>query len=335
MTALVIRGSNNIFVVRPLQLGAIPEGPQADLESHQYAESIEPFRCTGEEELECRIKGKVLRGVQGYYNPLAPGDMVHIELDPLHPGKALITELVERKNAFTRFNQKGMAPQLLAANVDLVLCVSTPAAPPFRPRFLDRVLVQAEQAQIPAIIIVNKWDLQEEDYDVDERLEDYRRIGYRVLPVSAKTGEGLDELLALLARRLSVMVGQSGVGKSSLINRLAPHAALKVGSLCEKYERGSHTTTMSRLIQLEGSGGSGYIIDTPGIRRLVPHGVGPEDVGLYFREFAPLIGQCTYGLSCSHRIEPGCKIMEAVAAGVIHEDRYESYLRLKDELEAL
>ena len=318
MTGLIVRGSNNIFYVRPLD-----SAEESDLE------------ILAGKELECRIKGKVLKGVQGYYNPLAPGDKVQIEVDPLHPGKALITELVERKNAFTRFNQKGMAPQLLAANVDMVLCVTTPASPPFRPRFLDRVLVQAERAQIPAVIIVNKWDLHEGDYDVDERLEDYRRIGYRLLLVSALTGEGMDDLAALLSRRVSVMVGQSGVGKSSLINKLAPHAELKVGDLCEKYERGSHTTTMSRLIQLQGSADGGCIIDTPGVRRLMPDGIGPDDLALYFREFAPLVGQCTYGLSCSHRIEPGCKIMEAVAAGVIHEDRYESYLRLTDELKEL
>jgi ribosome biogenesis GTPase len=318
MTGLIVRGSNNIFYVRSLD-----SSEESDLAS------------LAGKELECRIKGKVLRGVQGYYNPLAPGDKVQIEVDPLHPGKALITELVERKNAFTRFNQKGMAPQLLAANVDMVLCVTTPASPPFRPRFLDRVLAQAERAQIPAVIIVNKWDLHDGDYDVDERLEDYRRIGYRLLLVSALTGEGMEELAALISRRVSVMVGQSGVGKSSLINKLAPHAELKVGDLCEKYERGSHTTTMSRLIQLQGSADAGCIIDTPGVRRLMPDGIGPEDLALYFREFAPLVGQCTYGLSCSHRIEPGCKIMEAVAAGVIHEDRYESYLRLTDELKEL
>ena len=318
MTGLIVRGSNNIFYVRPLD-----SAEESDLE------------ILAGKELECRIKGKVLKGVQGYYNPLAPGDKVQIEVDPLHPGKALITELVERKNAFTRFNQKGMAPQLLAANVDMVLCVTTPASPPFRPRFLDRVLVQAERARIPAVIIVNKWDLHEGDYDVDERLEDYRRIGYRLLLISALTGEGMDDLAALLSRRVSVMVGQSGVGKSSLINKLAPHAELKVGDLCEKYERGSHTTTMSRLIQLQGSADAGCIIDTPGVRRLMPDGIGPDDLALYFREFAPLVGQCTYGLSCSHRIEPGCKIMEAVAAGVIHEDRYESYLRLTDELKEL
>ncbi|WP_304221685.1 ribosome small subunit-dependent GTPase A [Gracilinema caldarium] len=312
MTGLIVRGSNNIFYVRP---------------------DTDP--CAGNEEIECRIKGKVLKGVEGYYNPLAPGDRVHIELDPLHPGKGLVTELVERKNAFTRFNQKGMAPQLLAANVDLVFCLTTPASPPFRPRFLDRVLVQAERSQIPSVIVVNKWDLHDGDYDVDERLEDYRRIGYRLLTVSAVTGAGLEELADLIKGRTVVLVGQSGVGKSSLINRLAPHAGLKVGDLCEKYERGSHTTTMSRLIELGGSSGSGRIIDTPGVRRLMPDGVQPGDLALYFREFAPLVGQCTYGLSCSHRIEPGCKIMEAVAAGVIHEDRYESYLRLKEELEEL
>ncbi|MFQ3547022.1 MAG: ribosome small subunit-dependent GTPase A, partial [Termitinemataceae bacterium] len=142
---------------------------------------------------------------------------------------------------------------------------------------------------------------------------------------------GLSDRL-LLNKRLTVLVGQSGVGKSSLINRLCPEAQLRTGSLSEKYERGSHTTTMSQLLQFAIGGKSGAVIDTPGVRRLLPDGVSAADVALYFREFAPLVGTCTYGISCSHRIEPGCKIMEAVYAGYIHEDRYESFLRLADEL---
>jgi ribosome biogenesis GTPase len=142
------------------------------------------------------------------------------------------------------------------------------------------------------------------------------------------------------------LVGQSGVGKSSLIKALIPDLDIRVASLNEKYDRGNHTTTMSALLEIprekqvpgkeralpEEAGGT-FVIDTPGIRRFVPDGIGAEDLILYLREFAPLAGRCTYGLSCSHRTEPGCKILEAVAAGVIHEDRYESFLRIRDELE--
>jgi ribosome biogenesis GTPase len=288
--------------------------------------------------LECRIKGKILKGVEGYYNPLAPGDRVEVEQDPLHPGTGMIRGLEERRNVFTRFNQKGLgasrsaASQLLAANVDLVLCVTSPASPPFRPRFLDRALIQADAAGISPVIVCNKDDLSGDDPDVEERLEDFRRIGYPVLRLSAKTGEGLDALRSLIAGSFSVLVGQSGVGKSSLINALLPDSHIRVGAINEKYDRGNHTTTMAAMAELPGLAPGTFLIDTPGIRRFVPDGVKAEDLILYMREFAPLAGACTYGLSCSHRIEPGCKIMEAVDAGVIHEDRYESFLRIQDEL---
>jgi ribosome biogenesis GTPase len=305
MKGFVIRGSRNIFTVRVEGEGSPPV------------------------ELECRIKGKILKAAEGLYNPLAPGDVVLIEADPNHPGTGLILSAEQRRNVFSRFNQKGGTPQLLAANVGAVLCLTTAVSPPFRPRFLDRVLVQADAAGIPALIIRNKIDLGTDDPDVDERLEDFRRIGCEVLPVSAKTGEGLDELRERIAGKTSALLGQSGVGKSSLINALLPHLNIKTGSINEKYDRGNHTTTMSLMITISPGA---WIIDTPGIRRFVPDGIAADDLIYHMREFAPLAGKCTYGLSCSHRSEPGCKIMEAVAAGVIHEDRYKSFLRIGDEL---
>ena len=312
MRGLIIRGSRNVFIARieADENGGVPPGA----------------------EIECRIKGKVLKDAGGFYNPLAPGDRVIVEADPGRPGTGLIIALEKRRNLFSRFNQKGSAPQLFAANVDMALCLTTAESPPFRPRFLDRLLVQADAAGIPPLIVRNKSDLATGDPDVEERLEDFRRLGYLVLEVSAKTGQGLDRLRELMAGKYSILVGQSGVGKSSLINALLPGMNIKTGAINEKYNRGNHTTTMSLMVEVPGPGGPAWIIDTPGIRRFVPHGITPADLILHMREFAPLAGTCTYGLSCSHRVEPGCKIMEAVAAGVIHEDRYNSFLRIHDEL---
>jgi ribosome biogenesis GTPase len=298
---LVIRGSRNVFTVRP-EAGT---------------------------DIECRLKGKILKDAEGFYNPLAPGDWVTVEPDPGHPGTGMIVGLQPRKNIFSRHNQKGGCTQLLAANTDQVLCLTTYESPPFRPRFLDRVLLQADVAGIPAIIVCNKPDLDCDNIDVDERLEDFRRIGYTALETSAKTGAGLDELRRLINGKCTVLVGQSGVGKSSLINALLPGLNIKTGAVNQKYDRGNHTTVLASLIDVTPDT---RIIDTPGIRRFVPDGVTADGIVLHMPEFAPLAGKCTFGLSCSHRIEPGCKIMEAVHAGVIHEDRYDSFLRIHDEL---
>jgi ribosome biogenesis GTPase len=245
----------------------------------------------------------------------------------------MIVALQERKNIFSRHNQKGegkaASTQLLAANVDQVFCLTTYISPPFRPRFLDRVLLQADYAGIPAYIVCNKIDLECDDIDVDERLEDFKHIGFTVLEVSAKTGAGIEELRRIINGKCTVLAGQSGVGKSSLINALLPELNIKTGAVNQKYDRGNHTTVLANLIDITPDT---RIIDTPGIRRFVPDGITADQLILHMREFAPLAGKCTYGLSCSHRIEPGCKIMEAVHAGVIHEDRYTSFLRLHDEL---
>jgi len=299
---LVVRGSRNLFTVR-----------------------------SGGEEIECRIKGKVLKGVEGYYNALAPGDIVEID-------NGLITGLEKRRNCFARFNQKGQSPQLLASNVDFIVCVSSIASPPFRPRFIDRALAQAEIAGIPAAVVCNKYDLADSDLadpDIEERLSDFERIGYPVFRLSAKNGMGIEEFRQFIAGKFSVLVGQSGTGKSSLINALIPELDIKTGEINEKYSRGKHTTTQGVLLEsTDGGGETGSIrvIDTPGIRRFAIAGLQASELIFYMREFAPLAGKCSFGLSCSHQTETGCKIMEAVYAGVIHEDRYESFLRIQDEI---
>ncbi|MHC6204791.1 ribosome small subunit-dependent GTPase A [Breznakiellaceae bacterium SP9] len=321
------------------------------------------FTVRGEDglERECRIKGKHLKLDTRFYNPLAPGDWVRFEASG-ESGKGLILDLDARRNYFTRFNQKGSAVQVLAANLDYVLCVSTLAAPPFRPRFLDRAVLQCDIAGIEPLIVCNKIDLRTEKELFYERFADFARQGYTVLYVSVQTGEGIDELRRLIAGKVSVMIGQSGVGKTSLALALAPDSGLKLktGALNEKYGRGNHVTIQGRLLSLSSASKAphyieepllgtsetgklssatpqwgGALIDTPGIRRFVPDGIGPQDLITYMRDFAPYAGTCAYGMSCSHQNEAGCKVQEALAHGAILPDRYESYVRLYEELSTL
>ncbi|MCR5045588.1 MAG: ribosome small subunit-dependent GTPase A [Treponema sp.] len=289
----------------------------------------------------CSIKGKKIKTEKEFYNPLAPGDSVEIEEDSLSDDKGQILSLLERKNVFLRWNVKGQKPQLLAANLDYLILVTTPAEPPFRPRFIDRCLIQAEEQKIEPVILINKFDLPESgDPDFVQRVQEWERLGYSIHKVSAKTGEGLMELAEVLADKRSAFVGQSGVGKSSLINRLNNDVILKTGSLSKKYGRGAHTTTKGSLLHININeaftgglkGMKAQIIDTPGIRRFMLNEISAENVALYFREFKPLLGQCKFGASCSHTTEPGCKILEAVYSGLISEDRYESFRNITEEI---
>ena len=311
MQGLVLSGANNFFAVRT------PEGNV----------------------VRCSIKGKKLKEIRGYYNPLAPGDTVDIEYDTLHPDQGQITALIPRRNGFARWNQKTRSPQLLAANIDLLLCVTTPANPPFRPRFTDRTLVQAAAESIPALIIVNKIDLGISE-PVRERIGDWQRIGIQVCEVSAKTGEGLESLARLLSGKTCAVTGQSGVGKSSLLNSLDPSLALKTADISFKYDRGIHTTTQGIFLPMtftahDGTQLSFNIIDTPGIRHFALWGIKPEEIIFYFPEMEKAAIQCAFGLSCSHIHERGCRILEELSAGHIHPDRYESWRSMHDELELL
>ena len=321
MKGLIIAGTNNLFTVE----------------------------CDDEVTRNCTIKGKVLKSDKQFYNPLAPGDIVEIEVDPLNDAKGQILSLEPRKNTFFRCNVKGRCPQLLASNLDYLILVTTPDEPPFRPRFTDRALAQAEHQGITPIVICNKWDLaekmqedgrQEEYEEIEKRLTIWEDLGYKVLRLSAKTGEGMTEFAELLENHLSAFVGQSGVGKSSLINVMDNSCVLRTGSLSKKYGRGSHTTTKGTLIHLtlnetltEGvQGRKANIIDTPGIRRFVLDDIEADDLALYFREFEPFVGKCKFGLNCKHLTEPECAVRQAVEEGKITEERYDSWSRISNEI---
>jgi len=323
LEGLIIAGTNNLFSVE----------------------------CDDGQLRNCTIKGKILKSDKEFYNPLAPGDRVVIEEDPINEQKGQLLSVIERKNTFLRWNVKGRCPQLLASNLDYLILVCTPDEPPFRPRFIDRALAQAEHQGIEPVIVCNKWDLadcmqtdgrSEEFEEIEKRLNIWQELGYKVLKLSAKTGEGMSQFARLLENKLSAFVGQSGVGKSSLINVMDNSCVLKTGSLSKKYGRGSHTTTKGTLIHLtlnesllEGiKGCHADIIDTPGIRRFVLDDVEAQELALYFKEFEPFIGKCKFGLNCSHKSEPGCAITDAVKNGQITEERYDSWLRISEEIKS-
>jgi ribosome biogenesis GTPase len=277
--------------------------------------------------LQCRIKGKVLKTESNVYNPIAVGDFVTLQENPFSQDMAWIIERRPRTSSLMRWNKKRKAVQVLAANADVLVCVSSTQSPPFRPRFIDRVLVSSYR--LHPMIVINKSDLKLNP-EAKNRIQNYKKIGYRVVLTSALTGRGVSELRRRIRGQVAVFFGQSGVGKSTLLNRMFPDLDLAIGDISAKHDRGTHTTSYAGLIITQ----DGYrIIDTPGIRELEIAGVEPRDLAFYFPEFVPIAEACSYP-SCRHLDEPGCAVRLAVERGGIHPDRYESYLRIYDDVEA-
>ncbi|GMO14525.1 MAG: ribosome small subunit-dependent GTPase A [Treponemataceae bacterium] len=302
MQALVVSGANNFFDAE-LSSGAL---------------------------VRASLKGKKLNDEDGkFYNPLSPGDIVLIEQDKINDGEGQITERLPRKNFFARLNEKRNLPQVLAANIDFLLIVDALKNPPFHPRFIDRVLMQAEYNALHAVIVLNKCDLklsQKENEERERYAQIYKNAGYPVIEVSAQTGAGFAELENIIAHNVAAFVGRSGVGKSSIINRLCPDGIeQKTGLVSHKYDRGIHTTTQGVLLHAKNGG---TLIDTPGVRRFENYGIAPEDCALYFREMKDFVGKCSFGISCTHTHENGCAILEAVTSGSISAERYDSMARL-------
>jgi len=228
------------------------------------------------------------------------------------------------------FHLPGKLCSVIVSNADQVLPVFSVAHPTPRWGLLDRYLVSAEATGLPARIVINKLDLVGRNPGFEEEIEIYRRIGYPVHLVSAVTGEGIDDLKTALQGKLSVLVGKSGVGKTSLLNAIQPGLGLRVRAVSTgELGKGRHTTTHLEMFQLEFGGA---LVDTPGMRELGLWDIAGEELAYLFPEMAGYLGRCKFGLGCRHDREPGCAVRKAVMAGAISPYRYQSYMRLREEL---
>ncbi len=261
-------------------------------------------------------------------DPIAVGDVVRFVASGENRG--VITEILPRRNKLSRLSTspgQRVSEQMIVANVDQVVPVFAAANPTPKWALLDRYLVAAEAAGLPALVCISKTDLAAQANGLAATLTEYRRIGYRVQFISVVTGEGLDEIKQCLRDRVSVLVGKSGVGKSSLLNAIQPDLGLRVQAVSRgKQGKGLHTTSRLEMFRLEIGGA---IVDTPGIREFGLWDVDHEDMALYFPEMRGLAGSCRFGLGCRHDEEPGCAIRKAVMRGEISPYRYQSYLKLR------
>lgn len=282
----------------------------------------------------CKIRGR-LKQERKETDLVTVGDRVTISVAP--DGSGQIEAVAERDRVLSRArpapsNRRMLKDQeqVLVANPDQVVLVFSIKQPAPSLRKLDRFLVVTEMNELPAVICVNKIDLASRA-SARETFKIYEEIGYQVIYTSAETGEGIEELRQVLQGKLSVLAGSSGVGKSSLLNAMQPGLGLRVREVSEATEKGMHTTRHAELFPLEGGG---YVADTPGIRGLALFDVEPQELDAYFREIAPLVPECQFS-DCTHRHEPNCAVRAAVEDGTISRQRYESYLRLRDEHDAL
>lgn len=285
----------------------------------------------GGREFDCSLRGKLKLADGG---SVAVGDRVEIE--ELDDGSRRIIGIEPRTSSLTRRAVSRRKNQVMAANVDLVAAVVAAARPDPDLYMLDRLLAVAELEEITAFIVLNKMDLvateaAETARGIPAELENYRGIGYDLLPVSMKAGLGLEDLRSTLAGRTTVLAGASGVGKSSLLNALMPGLSLRVGEVGDRSGRGKHTTTTARLIPLDDES---YIADTPGIQHFMPATLEVSSLGFAFREFRPYLETCRFA-DCRHREEPGCAVLGAIEDGEILGRRHESYLTLLAEAEEL
>ncbi len=283
--------------------------------------------------IDCKVKGNFrIRGIRST-NPVAVGDVV--ELEPNKEGTAFITSIDDRRNYIVRRSQNlSRQSHVIAANVDQALLLVTVNHPETSLVFVDRFLASAEAYNVPVVLVFNKTDLlDEEELSIQEGIIHlYETIGYECHAISAETGTGVATLINTLRGKVSLLSGNSGVGKSTLINRLIPDAKLATAEISTAYDRGTHTTTFSQMLEFSPDGVWTALIDTPGIKGFGNFDMRPEEISHYFREIFLAGKKCRFH-NCTHTHEPGCAVREALDHHYIALSRYNSYLSMLEEKE--
>ena len=275
--------------------------------------------------VRCRIRGKLrLKGVRST-NPVVVGDEVVCEADD--GGDYVIADIVPRRNyVIRRASNLSKESHIIAANVDQALLMASLRSPETPTEFVDRFLVTCEAYKVPVTILLSKIDLQDAEAVAEFRAV-YEGAGYRVLEVSATEGRGVEAVRELLAGRTTLVSGNSGVGKSTLIQCIDPALDIRTGEISESHHKGRHTTTFSTMYPLAGGGA---VIDTPGIKGFGLIDIDEAELWHYFPEMMRVAPACRF-YNCTHTHEPGCAVREAVARGEVARSRYESYLKIRDE----
>lgn len=278
--------------------------------------------------VESKVKGNFrLKGIRST-SPVAVGDYVDIIMNA--EGTALISAIDDRKNYIIRkASNLSKQSQIIAANLDLALLVITIKQPETSTTFIDRFLAGAEAYRVPVVLVFNKTDLLNDDerrYQ-QQMVELYETIGYPCVEISAETGMGITQLQTLLIQKVTLVSGNSGVGKSTLINAIIPHADQRTAEISNAHGTGMHTTTFSEMIELtEG----GYLIDTPGIKGFGTFDIEREELTSYFKEIFKFSKDCRFN-NCTHTHEPGCAVIQAVENHYISSSRYQSYLNMLED----
>lgn len=281
--------------------------------------------------VDCKVKGNFrLRGIRST-NPVAVGDRV--EILPNQEGTAFITDIEDRRNYIVRRSQNlSKQSHIIAANVDQAFLIVTVNHPETPLQFIDRFLASAEAYSVPVTLVFNKTDLLT---DEERRMQEmtmhlYDTVGYRCVAISAANGEGTEALLPLLAEKITLLSGNSGVGKSTLINRLIPGAGLRTADISDAHNTGMHTTTFSEMLEFAPIGKWGAIIDTPGIKGFGTFDMKPEELSGYFKEIFRFSKDCRFN-NCTHTHEPGCAVLKALDDHYIALSRYQSYVSMLED----